>query len=340
MSTSTLAKAIVPKHCIVCYGFPLDEEWKETVSEDLDPIQFEYHFLPDGPGMLYIFWLGLKFIWLVKRTQANVIVTYNPRQSFWFSLFLLLSGASVKHIAYAFNFYDLPQGKKRQVQAWVYKLVHHFVVHSNLEKELYSKHFNIPTNRIDVQLWWMREPKFEPLEPLKTGDYICALGTNARDYASLLAAMKQLPNIKLVVVARPNNFENLELPPNVDISLNIEMPQAMNILNFSRFMVLPLINSEERCGHVTLVAAMLLGKAFIATEAIGIQDYIRSGYNSITCAPASPNDLAQKIHHLWSDPFHCQQLGENGKQFAKSNFSSTAGRSKFQQLIAQVCSKP
>ena len=38
----------------------------------------------------------------------------------------------------------------------------------------------------------------------------------------------------------------------------IPYPRAMNILQHSRFMVLPLKGSAVPCGHVTLVAAMLL----------------------------------------------------------------------------------
>lgn len=339
MNTSTLSNAIAPKRCVICYGFPFDEKWKKTVSENLDPTQFEYRFLPDGPGMLYVFWFCLKLVWLLKRTQTEVLITHNPRQSFWCSVFLFLSRTSVKHIAYAFNFYDLPMGTKRKLQTLVYKNVNYFVVHSHVEKDLYSKHFRIPSNRIDVQLWWMEKPEFSPSEPLEKSDYICAIGGNARDYESLLEAMRRLPDIKLVVVARPKNFENLELPSNVDVLFNIEMPEAMNILNYSRFMVLPLTSSEERCGHVTLVAAMQLGKAFLATDAIGIQDYVRPGYNGITCQAASPSDLTEKIFQLWHDPAQCQQLGENGKQFARDNFSSVAGQRHFQQLIAQVCSE-
>jgi hypothetical protein len=47
-----------------------------------------------------------------------------------------------------------------------------------------------------------------------------------------------------------------------------------------------------RCGHVTLVCAMHLAKAVIATDSQGIADYIKSGDNGILCKASSPVDLA------------------------------------------------
>ncbi len=83
----------------------------------------------------------------------------------------------------------------------------------------------------------------------------------------------------------------------------------MNILFYSRFMVLPLVGTEVPCGHVTLVAAMHLGKAYVITESAGIRDYAKDGFNALTVRYGSLDDLVGAIVRLWDNPQLCAQLG-------------------------------
>ncbi len=44
------------------------------------------------------------------------------------------------------------------------------------------------------------------------------------------------------------------------------------------------------CGHVTLVSAMHLGKAFVISNSSGVKDYVQHGENAIVCEAFSPDD--------------------------------------------------
>jgi glycosyltransferase involved in cell wall biosynthesis len=90
----------------------------------------------------------------------------------------------------------------------------------------------------------------------------------------------------------------------------------MNILTYARFMVLPLLHSQVPCGHVTIVAAMHLGKAFIITDSEGVRDYVQDGYNAVTIPPRSTSALVEAIKQLWNEPSRCKSLAEHGKLFA------------------------
>jgi glycosyltransferase involved in cell wall biosynthesis len=81
-------------------------------------------------------------------------------------------------------------------------------------------------------------------------------------------------------------------------------------------MVLPLLNSTVPCGHVTLVAAMHLGKPMVVTDSEGICDYVRNGYNALTVPAGSSEALADMSERLWNDAALRQRLGENGRAFA------------------------
>jgi glycosyltransferase involved in cell wall biosynthesis len=84
-------------------------------------------------------------------------------------------------------------------------------------------------------------------------------------------------------------------------------------------MVLPLKSTQIPCGHVTIVAAMHLGKAFIVTNSIGVKDYVIDDYNAISCEASNVDILADKIQQLWQEPEKAQILGENGYKFAQEN---------------------
>ena len=226
------------------------------------------------------------------------------------------------HVAWSFNFSILPRGLAHRLMTSAFKDVDRFIVHSTTERDIYADYFDIDPERIDVVLWGVNKPEVaSPAKSLQEGDYICALGSNARDYKTLFAAMKCIPEITLHAVLRPSNITGLEIPPNVQLHMNIHRGQANNILAHSRFMVLPLADATIPCGHVTLVAAMYLKKAMIITDSSGVADYVQDGVNSLLVPPGDAGTLAMRIRELWTDPRRAERLGLNGLTFATANCS-------------------
>jgi glycosyltransferase involved in cell wall biosynthesis len=260
----------------------------------------------------------------VRQRGADLLVTHDPRATWWCAFFAARAGVTVRHLAHSFNFATLPRGLKRRMMTRAFASVDRFVVYSHAERELYADYFDLPRSRFDVKLWGVGKPEFaRPTEAEPEEEhYLCAIGGNRRDYASLMAAMAQLPQIPMVVVARPHNLRGLTVPPNVTVRCDIPFPLAMRILQRSRFMVLPLDSSTVPCGHVTLVAAMHLGKAFIVTRSAGIADYLSDPSthrpNGITCDAGSPQSLTDAIRALWQDPERIKELGGNGRAFAQA----------------------
>jgi glycosyltransferase involved in cell wall biosynthesis len=97
----------------------------------------------------------------------------------------------------------------------------------------------------------------------------------------------------------------------------------MNILAHSQFMVLPLAGSEIPCGHVTLVSAMHLGKAFIISNSSGVADYVQDGRTAIACEAFSADALEAAVRRLWDDRPYRDRLAHQGRAFA-TEFCSEA----------------
>jgi len=189
-----------------------------------------------------------------------------------------------------------------------------------MERALYSSWFDIPIEKIDFVRWGMNAPETPP-ERAEHCDYICTIGGNARDYATFMEALKDMPEIRATAVMRPHNVIGLDIPLNVDVGINLTLSQVIQILANSKMMVLPLKGTEVPCGHVTLVQAMRLGVPIVVTDSSGIRDYIEDGVTGVLCKPASPDDMRAKIRTLFSNPLLRQSIAIHAREFAARHCS-------------------
>ena len=269
--------------------------------------------------------------------RSSILVSHGPRMALYGATALAARFMRRKHLAYSFNFTELPHGTLHKAMSVAFRAVDRFVCFSNMERALYAQHFDLDINRIDMIHWAARSPAIDrAAAPAVRGDYLCAIGSQARDYATLLEAMRALPQIRLVIVATPQSVTGLNIPSNVEIRCNIPLGQAMNILQHSRFMVVPLRDSEVPCGHVTIVAAMHLQKATIASASSGIADYVANEETGLTVAAGDPNALSAAIDRLWSDPAHCARLGIAAQSFAAHSCSEAAAVAYFEKYLRGV----
>lgn len=261
----------------------------------------------------------------LARKKPSVLVSHGPRPALYAGNLAKLMCPSVPHLVYSFNFTNLPQGAQRSLMASAFKQAAKFVTYSNVERQLYADYFNIPIEKIDMLHWAVHAPKVDlTQEPIEARPYICALGSQGRDYATLIDAMKKLPNIKLVLVASADSMQGLTVPNNVKVYSSIPLANAHNILAHSAFMVLPLRDAKVPCGHVTIVSSMFFKKAILVTNSLGVHDYISDNETGLFFEPKNPDDLAYKIEALWnnrsdSDGPNTKKLSEAGFAFASKH---------------------
>ncbi len=314
---------------IVCCSEIVDPNWR-WIEAHLPDTEMKLELV--RPTRSIFSWLNrfnfdrlrtsLTAIRVARRSRARILVTQGPTLAAWCALIARIIGFRIPILAHSFNFTALPGPLKRSVFRLAFSSIERFVVYSKVEREIYSKCFGIPLDRFDFVRWGVRTPTVSTLRgQAEVAEYVSAIGGNARDYRTLIDAAWILPDIRFSLVVRPDSLTGLKLPPNVTVYTNIPLDQTMEVLSRSRFMVLPLINSEVPCGHVTLVAAMHLGKAFIITDSLGIRDYVRDGENAIAVTAGSAEGLARATRRLWQDQDLCERLGENGRLFAAMNCS-------------------
>jgi glycosyltransferase involved in cell wall biosynthesis len=316
---------LMRKATLVCCSEIADPQWRwlETSLADTG-LKFEFARCVPRNALEKIRRFNLarlrgsfEAVLLARRTRAKALVTHGPTLAAWCALFTRLFGLRIPIIAHSFNFTVLPSPAKRLVFTFALSRIERFVVFSTIERDLYAKTFRLPADRFDIVHWGVRPPEVDtPETPLEQGSYVSAIGGNARDYPTLIEAARRLPDVRFVLVVRPHNLRGLNLPPNVAVYTNLPHGKTMNVLLHSRFTVLPLVNSEVPCGHVTLVAAMHLGKALVITDSAGVHDYVRDGDNALAVTACSVESLVAATRRLWENRALCARLGENGRRFA------------------------
>ena len=259
------------------------------------------------------------------EAKSSLLVSHGPRMTMYGTLALTARLRPRRHLAYSFNFTVLPQGPLRRVMGHAFRQVDRFVCFSTMERGLYAAHFDLDIDRFDMIHWSARPPA--PAvghDPSLPANYVCAIGSQGRDYPLLLEAMRRLPALQLVLVATPESLGGAPVPANVQVRCNVPMADAMAILHGARFNVVPLLGSEVPCGHVTLVAAMHSHKASIVSDSRGVADYVHDEVDGLTVAPGNSQALARAIERLWDEPRLSARLGEAAGAFARAHCDESA----------------
>lgn len=273
----------------------------------------------------------------LSQKSPSLLVSHGPRPAYYGARMAQVFNPDIPHLMYSFNFTNLPTGFKHKAMAKAYQQIHRFVVYSSLEKKVYADYFGIDPKRIDMIPWSVHPPEIITNEPpLVTGEYICALGSQGRDYASLFQAMRQLQHIKLIVVATKESIKDLPAPDNVRVYTNIPLSQAHNILTHSKFMVVPLRDSQVPCGHVTIVSGMFFKKAMIVTNSEGVRDYIHDNQTGLFYQPKEVIDLVEKINRLWSDQSETNALANAGYAFANDKCTEKTIINYFEEYLHDI----
>lgn len=249
--------------------------------------------------------------------RADVLMSHMPIMTATAARAMRLAKAKPPHLAISFNFTDLPHGARLRTMRDLLRDVDRFLVYSTAEQRLYAELFGIEPARIDFLHWPMATPETAAGPPPVAGRYICAVGGEARDYGTLVGAMRALPDVPLVIVTRPGRVDQAALPANVRLLHNLPGPEFWAVVRHSVMSVVPLRDGETNCGHITLVGSMLLGRPIVATRSAGIADYVADGETARLCEPGDADAMAAAIGALWRDEALADRLGCAGQAFAE-----------------------
>jgi glycosyltransferase involved in cell wall biosynthesis len=230
-------------------------------------------------------------------------------------------------LAWLFNIGTCRAGLPQQLSRVALRQIDRFVVHTQRERYLYSQWLNLPLERFEFV------PYQVPPIPITYAEetsrpFITALGTAHRDFPTLFAAIERL-KLPTVVASGPRALEGLTIPASVQTPFGLSKADCLKLAQQARINVVPLLPNEKvtAAGQVTIVEAMRMGRALIATRGTGAEDYIVHGETGLLIDPHSPAELATAIEQLWDNEALRVRMGQNAMRYAEAHFSDeTAGQ--------------
>jgi glycosyltransferase involved in cell wall biosynthesis len=227
-----------------------------------------------------------------------------------------------RHLAWSFNLGQIYSGAKKRIARIALANVDCFVVHSRREIDQYSAWLRLPRERFEFV-----PIQRAPVEVIETEardePFVLAMGSAARDYRTLVSAVKKL-NLRTIIVAAPHAIDGIELPANVTVQSKLSASECHALAQRARVNVVPVDNDQTASGQVTVVEAMTMGRPLVATRCMGTEDYIASGENGLLVSPQSIQEMASAIERLWQDDTLREHLGGNAREYARSHFSDEA----------------
>ena len=209
------------------------------------------------------------------QPSDSILVSHLPAMAAATNILRRRLCPDVRQIAFAFNFTTLPTGGHLTYFRRALQGIDEFVVFSQMEREIYADAFNLPHDRFRMLPWAADAPVPGPENSVPfEGPYLCAIGGEGRDYGLLAEVMRQLPQIRMVVVARPYSVAGIQFPENVTLFTNLPGPQTWRLAKDSMGLVIPLNGIDTACGHITIVGAQLLGIPLAITRSRGVIDYV------------------------------------------------------------------
>jgi glycosyltransferase involved in cell wall biosynthesis len=98
-----------------------------------------------------------------------------------------------------------------------------------------------------------------------------------------------------------------------------------------------IVPSRKEALGVANMEALLAGVPVISTNVGGIPEVLDYGNNGWLVAPSSPNDLANCIKIVLSNPHETYRKQVNGRQFVRANFAHTKSMDGFVDVLKGYC---
>ena len=86
----------------------------------------------------------------------------------------------------------------------------------------------------------------------------------------------------------------------------------------------------------SIMEALAMEKAVVATKVGGIPDLVKNGENGFLVEPKNPEELSEKIEELIENPALREKFGKAGREWVSENFEWDKGIKKFADLFLEL----
>jgi glycosyltransferase involved in cell wall biosynthesis len=261
------------------------------------------------------------------------IITWFPQLAVGVGLIKRLTGSRRPVIAWCFNLGQVYEGRKGRLARFALSSVDLFVVHSRQEALVYARWLNLPPQRFIFAPLAVAEPPHAPA--VEEEPFVLAMGSAQRDYPIFVRVMEEL-GYPTVIVAGAHAVAGIDLPPNVEVRRGLSIEDCHDLARRAFVNVVPVGNQTTASGQVTVIEAMMLGKAVVATRCAGTEDYLENGLTGLLVPPGNGAALKAAARRLWEDAPLRRRMGDAAFHHAQQHFTFAAAAPRMAELMLRL----
>ncbi len=220
------------------------------------------------------------------------------------------------------------------------------IVGRSLQVEIAAHRLGVPREKLHVEPQPVDERFWRP-DGRQAENLACAIGSESRDYATLIEAVRGVAIDLEVAVgsvgAAPDATGALipdfarraaptGLPPNVRFS-SPSLAELRELYARSRFVVVPVADVEYDAGSTVLTEAMAMGKAVIATRTPGITHFFEDAVQGLFVPPGDVGAMRAAIQRLRENPDEARRMGEAGRALVEERHSLDKCMARLAEII-------
>ncbi|MGL5943772.1 MAG: glycosyltransferase family 4 protein [Waterburya sp.] len=273
----------------------------------------------------------------IKATKGGVITVF-PQLPAVVGMQKRITGKRFPIVAWLFNVGTCSDGIRRLLAQVSLQDIDRFIVHTRREQKIYPEWLEIPKERFEFVPYHVGEKNLpSSVQENNTDPFITALGSAHRDFPTLFEAVEKL-NISTIIAAGKRVLEGLTIPSQIKPQFGISKADCLRLTQSARINVIPLLPNPKvtAAGQITIIEAMTMGCAVIATRCNGAEDYIQHGETGLLVEPQSVDDLVKAINMLWNDPGLRRRLGQAAQRYAQEHFSPEAAGASLTKILDKV----
>jgi glycosyltransferase involved in cell wall biosynthesis len=288
--------------------------------------------------------LALAWVCFRRRGRYRAIFTDGEQIGVplaWFSKFVGAGTRGPRHLMIV----HILSVKKKMLffdRFGVQSHIDRFFVYSTWQKRFIESRWRIAPERVVFTPFMVDTRFFAPEQVTPNRDstpLICSVGLEARDYPTLLAAVRGLDARVTIAAASPwskraDSTRDQEIPENVTVR-RFSQFELRQLYADSRFMVMPLHSVDFQAGVTAILEAMAMGRAVICTRTPGQTDVIVDGETGLYVPPGDAQALRAAIERLLADPQEAERMGQAGRRLVEQSMSLDCYIERLRGFVAE-----
>lgn len=313
------------------------------MARKMDAVLIGTDGLPAGPLITRLSKATALDFNLAARTlhdhpDADVYVSFSERVGIPLGIALAQRRRRPSHILIAHKLDTIPKRLMNVVGRWTAG-VDKIIVLCNSQREIAERVFRVPCRFIKGCV--VDESFFCPDASVAEEDYVLSVGSESRDYETLMRAAQRLPFRFKILSSSPwcrrKNQTRASVCSNIEFLSRVSYVEMRDLYRRARLVVVPLKNVTYAAGLNGVEEAITVNKPVIVSASRGIIDYVDHLRNAYLVPCGDADAMANAVQEVHRDESLRRRL-RSGTECDVSDWASL-GRyvSALENEVRDVC---